>query len=768
MAMYDLNILPLHKENSAPQATLRGLHAAAPPRGASRSRKTDQLILLLKFNPPAFSDERLEELMARLTDMYYQKNGSTTSAMRELIQDLNNLILNLNLRHAANRPQVLGSIGVIVLRGEHFFLAQSGLGHMFAMIPGKVDYLHDENASGRGLGTNSNPQIYYAQMPVTTGDKLLFSIQLPEGWDAGSFEYAYTHSFHETHRRFLQDAGEETLEGLFVEITEGKGEVALLRAPAPTTAHGSPQTEAVPTPVLAAQPPAAQPTPIEENAEQEEIEAPTAERPRRRRSERRTQRPTPTPQPEARRAEEPVVDSDPYEDELAEEAAFQAERQQVRKMTAAASEGTLKAMKWLQNAGQSILTGLKKVMQRIIPGDELLKIPTSYMAFIAIAVPLIVVTIGALVYAQVGRNQQYQRYLTQAESVIEMAASESNVAIQHQHYQTALDLIATAEGYVETPEIEVLRQQVQKSIDSLDNVQRLDFQPALANTLASSVQIREMVSTSRDLYMLDINSDSVMRAWLSGTRYQMDSDFRCGAGPYGSLIVDDLIDIALLPENPDGAVLVAVDKGGNLLYCYEDSPPVAVSLIPPDSNWGKIKAITVENERLYVLDEQINMVWYYNADDENFQFRDAPFFFFVEQVPNMQDVIDLAIDREELYLLYLDGHTTTCTFSAMDAAPTTCVEPAEYNDTRTGRESGRTIEGAVFYQIQHTQPPEPSLFYLDPVNRAIYHFSLKLNLVELFQPQIDLEEGPISAFTVNPTRAIFIAQENKVYMAFLP
>jgi hypothetical protein len=135
----------------------------------------------------------------------------------------------------------------------------------------------------------------------------------------------------------------------------------------------------------------------------------------------------------------------------------------------------------------------------------------------------------------------------------------------------------------------------------------------------------------------------------------------------------------------------------------------------------------------------------------------------------MLNVIDFAVDREQLFLLYNDPYqTSTCTFSTLEEAPTTCVEPENYTDPRPGRESGPTIEDAIFLQIQHTQPPEPSLYYLDPISRSIYHFSLRLNLVQQYRPQVGFEEGPISAFAISPSRFIFIAMYNKVFISALP
>ena len=368
----------------------------------------------------------------------------------------------------------------------------------------------------------------------------------------------------------------------------------------------------------------------------------------------------------------------------------------------------LSGLKRVQSFGLGVLRGVKKLLQRMVPGDELIKIPTGTMAFIAVAVPLLVVTVAALVYAQVGRNQQYENLFSQAQMLASAAAAEPDIEVKRQNWQEAIGLIDQATEFLITDEAENLRKQAVSSLDAIDNVTRLNFEQAISGSLAPSIKIRNMAATSRDLYMLDIDSDSVLRAWLAGTRYEMDPEFRCGAGQYGAIIVQELVDIALLPDNPDDALLVAMDRGGNLLYCYEDKPPVAITLTPPDSYWGNPIAITVENGQLYVLDEQLNMIWFFEPGDENYQFRDAPKFFFTEEVPDMTDTIDFAIDQELLYLLYLSGETTTCTYTGLAEAPTSCTAPTLYSDPRPGRESGATIGGAIFYQLQHTQPPEPS------------------------------------------------------------
>ncbi|MEJ2757729.1 MAG: hypothetical protein P8046_04525, partial [Anaerolineales bacterium] len=567
-----------------------------------------------------------------------------------------------------------------------------------------------------------------------------------------------------------EDAGDD-LKCVLVDWTPGTRHLTLLSPPAAAApVHPQPTIQEEPAPEISEQTAPAR----KEVASAEADVQPPAEKP----TPPRRERPAEHEQGQVFPTEEsfseesaPPVSPSPLDALYGESETPRQRRRASREAEQAAAKlapALLGFLKRMQTWGTGLLKGVKSLLQRMVPGDELLKIPATTMAFIAVAVPLLVVTVAALVYSQMGRNQQYQQFFVQAQTMAAAAAAEPDALTQRQLWADTLTLIDQAEEYLITDEATALRQQAASALDVLDDISRLEFEPAINGSLAPSIRIRNMAATSRDVYMLDIGSDSVLRAWLAGSRYDMDPDFRCGAGQYGSIIVQELVDIALLPDNPDDAVLVAIDRGGNLLYCYEDKPPVAISLTPPDSYWGKIVAITVENDQLYVLDEQLNMLWFFEPTDENYQFREAPLFFFTEEVPNMTDAIDFAIDQEQLYLLYLNGQTATCTYTGMAEAPTTCTVPTDYNDPRTGHVSGPTIEGAVFYQLQHTKPPEPSLYYLDPINHSLYHFSLKLNLVQQYKPQEPLDGEYITAFTVSPTKTVFVALENQVYLAHLP
>jgi hypothetical protein len=276
-----------------------------------------------------------------------------------------------------------------------------------------------------------------------------------------------------------------------------------------------------------------------------------------------------------------------------------------------------------------------------------------------------------------------------------------------------------------------------------------------------------MVATGNELFMLDAESGNVLRAFLTGGGYQLDQDFRCGPGPYGGIIVSELIDLALLPRgNPQNAALVSMDANGNLIYCIVGDRPLAQVLTPPDSQWGNPRAITVEEGNLYVLDPLTNAVWIYFGED--FAFVEPPRFFFGAEVPHLQEVLDLGLDGEVLLLLNVDGRMAQCTFSEDLENPTKCEDPLLFTDSRPGRENGESIEGAHFLHLEITDPPEPSVYMLDPIEPAVYQFSLRMNLVRQFRSLADLPEGVASAFAVSPNRAIFIAFDNEIFIGFLP
>jgi hypothetical protein len=228
-----------------------------------------------------------------------------------------------------------------------------------------------------------------------------------------------------------------------------------------------------------------------------------------------------------------------------------------------------------------------------------------------------------------------------------------------------------------------------------------------------------------------------------------------------------LIDISpAIPGNTDETVLLAMDAKGDLVSCFVNEPPNVVQLARPATaeNWGSLVAFTLDqdNGNLFVLDPVDNAVWVYpNAGTQ------SPKLFFDQSTPPLQDVVDIAVNHEDLYLLHADGHLTLATSGIPGVAPTRWVETAPYIDTRPGREKLPMELAYSFSQMLATQPPDPSLYFLEPKNKGIYHFSLhNLGYQIEYAPSGVMPLGSATAFTVNPIdKVLFLAIGNQVFSA---
>jgi hypothetical protein len=748
---FNLYVLPLHRQVRQELDGAPSVHVALPPRRPARGRKSDRLIIFLLFEGQhTFSRERVSQLMETMEKVYFSTSGSVTSAMRVLVGDLNELILKHNHRQANTGQQVVAYLSIIVVRGGHLYLSQSGPSHGFLLTAGSVEHIHDAQTAGRGLGVSRNPPVRFSQTTISDGMLLVLTSKVPQGWSANTLQDAFGQPLKTVFRRFL-DQAEGSFSGLMLEARVGKGELHYIRSSKQLGEVTPRQAERI------GQRPSRRPAPPAEPDQRAwtPLEIPDD-------APRRETKPPP-----------PIVTTpvDPGEAGPSMPEALTEEPRLLSRRPAHSFAPTIsKALLGFGDFLGRVKQGLRTFLVRILPGEDVLTISTPFMAITAVAVPLIIITVAALVYSSVGRTQQFQYYYTQAEAMVQVAQTETDFNTIHDAWESALNYLDLAEGYQTSHESQALRESVLNALDDMDEVIRLDFKSAIAGSLSSAIKIRQMVATDQNLYILDIVSGHVMRAWLVGAHYEIDPDFRCGPGQYGTMIIDKIIDIAPLQRpTEENAEIVALDINGNLLYCIPEESPLAVALEPPDILWGEPTAITVENEKLYVLDPLTNAVWYYEGD-KNYQFREAPYFFFREEVPTLKGAIDIAYDsdRDFLYILFDDGHTTTCTFSTLEESPTSCVDPARYTDSRQGREDGPELTDMIFYQIQHTQPPEPSLYYLDPIDRAVYQFSLRLNLVQLYRPQADFPEGLATAIAISPTRSIFLAQDNQVYQSFLP
>jgi hypothetical protein len=369
-----------------------------------------------------------------------------------------------------------------------------------------------------------------------------------------------------------------------------------------------------------------------------------------------------------------------------------------------------------------------------------------------------------MVFLQRGRAQQYQIYFQQATEQAAKAASLTNPLEQRAALQAVVADLDKAEFYTVTNQSQELRNQVTTQLDSMDAVKRLDYMQAIVGGLGEEVNITRMVATTTDLYLLNGKQGNVLHAIMTGRGYEVDPNFQCGP-TYGPINVGPLVDIAELPAGSfEHATILGMDADGNLLYCVNDSEPYSAVMAPPNTGFGEPSAMSLDRGDLYVLDQKVNAVWIYR----NMEVTQQPHLFFSESVPPMQDVIDLAVYNDELFLLHADGHATKCTYSSMVQSPTRCDDPFPFSDNRSGRTHGPVIADAVFNQVFFSSFPERSIYMLDPQNRSIYYFSVLLTLQWQYQSAAAPKSGIATAFAISPNRMAFLAIGNAVYYAAIP
>jgi hypothetical protein len=746
----DLLILPLVRAEGQEQPNVEGLFVAPIPRKSARFRKQDRLALHLVFEGNStLGSEQINQLLSSLGTTYYNTPGTVTTAQRSVAETLNQHLLDRNLRNSSVGRQAIGYLTQIVLRGRRLSIAQSGLPHAYLLSSSGVEHVHDLQLAGNGLGLSRTTHIRFSQMDLQANDAIVITIQPPASWTNETLSKLRSLGPESLRRRLLSQAG-DNLDAFLLHAQPGSGELRLLRP-----VRG---TRPTPTPTTP------QPTPIDITEGAEELESQKEE--------------MTTPPGEALIQETPPQSPPPPVQVTIESTSPQTSPASTSDQSPpkevippshypeGKSTTLSKGSQAISRAFTTSLRALITFLKQILPDSAIFTIPPSTMAFIAVAVPVVIVAIAAVVFFQRGQAAQYDLYFSQAQEAALEAQAKTDPQELRQAWETTLMHLDNAEYFLTTDESQTLRQNAQTIVDDLNAIERLDFRTALVEELEEDALITQLVVVEDDLYMLNASDGVVERAILTNTGYRIDTTFQCGQGPYGGYIIDPLVDIAPMPKNdPSQATILGIDANGNLLRCIPGNSPLASPMEPPDINWGTPGGVAVDGVDLYILDPQINAVWIYRGMD----ITSAPRLFFDQQIPSMHDVIDLDINQNDLYLLHADGHLTTCVYSVLAGSPTRCQDPEIYTDPRPGRQSGPLIEDAFFSQIQFSPPPEPSIYILDPNSQSIYRFSVRLTLDRQFRSSESLPKVPASAFTIDRSNhTAYLAIGNQVYYARLP
>ncbi len=389
------------------------------------------------------------------------------------------------------------------------------------------------------------------------------------------------------------------------------------------------------------------------------------------------------------------------------------------------------------------------------------------MMFIAVLIPLIVVTISSVVYFRYGRSVQYEEYIVQAQNAHTQAVKLTDPALQRDALQHELFYLDKAESYSETSDTQAMRQAAQQSLDQLLGIVRLQFQPVLSSGVGT--QISRLSASENDIYLLDAQRGGILHIALTSGGFQRDNAFDCLPGSYGGYTIGPLVDILAMPTiNTLNATVVGVDAAGSLLYCAPGQVPQAIPLPPPDTNWGRVKAFAMDSGNLYVLDSQSRAVWVYVSKDGTFV--DRPYFFFGNEIPELDDAIDLSVSGDDLYILHSDGHLSTCSYSRIASVPTRCVDPAPLVNPFAAYKDVNLFSEAHFTQMMFTPVPDSGLLMLDSDNQGVFLIEPRsLALLSQLRPfpgrDNPIPQGSVGAMTVSPNHVMYFAIQDRIYFA---
>ena len=742
-------------------------------------RRRDALLVYLhqEGNAPLGAKDQ-HALLEKLAERYFTLGGSVTAAMKELANALNAYFLNRNRKLTPHGKHAIAWMTLAVWRGNTLYVALSGPMHA-VMLGEEVTHYHDPQVSGRGLGVGRAARLYFASGTVQAGEAVLLTPHMPAAWDERVLHLEPGHKISPLLRRLTAYGGPQQ-EGVVVQVRSGAPEVrrtVLTHVPAAQAPDAAEVEAETPEPEASIAPPenpvaiSQTSAPAEEMAKALSSKPPATSRGAAPPHEPASPPPSPRPQAASTASSPSTVRDAPAPQATSggrprRRLAFPfSERVKAASHTAVEAFRHTLAAFW--RTGEGLVEGFRKVASQGLStsADEVFALPRSFMALTAVAVPLVVVTIAVVVFVRRGRLQQYQAYFALAQTEAHQAEAIQEPVTRRNAFVEALHDIEAAETYHRTAASEALRARITQALDQLDGVQRVDFQP-VSDRLPVDAEVRRLLFQGADLYALT-QDGRVYHFQIQGQHYVLDRDFVCGPGAYGELQVGPLVDAALMSRQlqPGAYSIVGIDATGHGVLCAPQKDATAFALPPAaPTNWQRPARVAYQDGDLYILDPGAKAVEVVAMDGEG-EFSGTPYNYFLQGAPEGIDtVVEMAVQRGGLYLLYADGQITRCEQASGNAVK---CKALLYHDTRPGRSAGPVIPNTRFTQIVLASSPDPSLYMLDASSGAVYRFSYRLQFVTQYRPANALP-SEITAFAVDPeTQTLFVAAGGRVYQGSL-
>lgn len=756
----------------------RLLLTASAGKGAARGREEDSLLLKLwPSEAISLSDAVLDQALAKLALAFFKTSGSVTNAMRGLADSLNKTFLSGNSQLQEKDTWQTTSLLIGVIHHETLFVGINGKAEALLIRKDGREHLFDTELDPRGLGLSSVVHPRFFQTAVTDGDFVLLAQEIPADLLASDRLSPDTTILGE----FVPFLGGTDV----IRLTYGEG-LSLKARLDPKPAQAVPEIQENEEPTA---PEVVEPQEIvwpEEVLEPSEVEGDNGSLaddlfrnvPLVNHSAAQDAKPESKPdeKPETP-PEEPVVlpeapviiPQEPAAEPVRKEEAQSAPIFDVEQFKTGALQTVAK--------GAGFLKGVEEKTEAIIQksgekkreeGKPVTELSALSKWLIAILVPLLLVALTTFIFLSQGQGNEYGYYLAQAEASANNAAQMQTDELKREGWNQTIEWLDKAAAYQKSEEVNALYLRARLALDALDGAKRLIYKPAFAAGLFPGMNVTNIIALNRDLYLLDQTNGEVKHLTLQSQGYSLDETFRCAPGNIGGVQVGKLVDMLAIPiNNPAKAPILAVDAAGNILFCSVGASPTAAALLPPDGGWQNLRSIAFDSGKLLVLDSGANAIWIYRGFSSNFD--QVPVSYFDALPVQLQDAIDLAANKDELFLLHADGHSSHCLASQISGL-VTCDDPYPYQDVTNGK-AGVDFASLKFNQMAYSPPPDPSIYFLDPDGAELYQFSLRLNLNQVLRSGLNdgsLPTDRATAFAVAANRQVFLAFGNAVYYAILP
>jgi hypothetical protein len=806
--MYDLIIYPIAIQNGEQHQQLSGFKVATPPKRASRSRTDDRLVVFLTLRGGEENPQNIRKTwLEHLIDTFYQNSGSVTAAMRSVVEVLNESILETNLKAASQSGATAAAITMIALHHGNFYIVQSGWTHAYCLTPQGLEHFFDSDLTDRGLGFSRKPKIRFYQAQIESEGYLFMTDTPPATWTESQLMPKGLPSLEQLRRRLLNQAPSDFRLG-FLKIKQGKGITSFIQPEENKTSHTdqaapeeSPdepietqhnlsqildtpqedlevdQTQKVinevaeqpaPPEIIRVDPTKQKPQDTIEtskNEEQPEHIEPNAGQPDAGESEISVEEP---PEPLDQHTSE-VLAKEPQRKKSSTRLTAE-QRQQIRKK---GLTGLVSVFDWWNNSREKISGFFKGLSAKKSDKSvgEAPRLSRKAQIWIAILVPIVMVSIAAGIYIGCGRRLQYETYYTLAEAQALSAAAAGSPEQIRSEWLGVIDYLDQAEEYKQTDDILALRVQAQNALDQLDGAIRLRYLNALNTPLSQDTKIIRIITYGYDLYLLDSTRGEVIHGISVGSSYDIDQEFLCKPGNYSGGQVEAIVDmVSLPPNNPYQAHLMGLDAKGNVVYCAPYQSPIVQQLPLLEGKGSGVVRAAYEGNTLYVLNREMATVLVYRPI--NGQFLDSPGDYFgnlgLGEKPDVSNVSDIEVNGQKLYLLNNSGSVIECTSSG---GAVRCQDTLVFTDARPGREDQPLLMPESSYvAIVFNDSPMSTISILDANNADIYQFSQIFRLSRRLRPDMR-DEAALSetatAFTIGINRTVFLAFGNQVFHAYL-